>query len=82
YRALHDGVDFGAGCGSPVRAAADGTVLSTYFQSAWGNRVIIDHGALRGVGVATISNHLSSWAVAPGQRVSRGQVIGYVGSTG
>lgn len=82
YRSLHDGVDFGAACGTPVRASADGTVLSTYFQSAWGNRVIIDHGVVKGVGLATISNHLTSWAVSPGQRVSRGQVIGYVGSTG
>lgn len=82
YRSLHDGVDFGAACGTPVRAAAGGTVLETYFQSAWGNRVIIDHGIQKGVGVATISNHLQSFAVSPGQHVERGQVVGYVGSTG
>jgi murein DD-endopeptidase MepM/ murein hydrolase activator NlpD len=82
YRSLHDGIDFGATCGTPIRAAAAGTVLSTYYQSAWGNRIIIDHGVKYGVGVATISNHLEGYAVAQGQRVERGQVIGYVGSTG
>ena len=82
YRSLHDGVDFGAACGTPIRAAASGRVLSTYFQTAWGNRIIIDHGVHRGVGVATISNHLSSYAVSAGERVERGEVVGYVGSTG
>ena len=83
YRSLHDGVDFGASCGQPIRAAAAGTVLETYFQSAWGNRVIIDHGFHRGVGLATISNHMNAPAiVSPGQHVSRGQIVGYVGTTG
>jgi murein DD-endopeptidase MepM/ murein hydrolase activator NlpD len=82
YRSLHDGIDFGAGCGTPVRAAASGKVIAAYFQSTWGNRIIIDHGVQKGVGVATISNHLSGYAVSVGQRVERGQTIGYVGSTG
>ncbi len=82
YRSLHDGIDVGAACGTPIVAPADGTVLSQYFSSAWGNRVIIDHGLQKGVGLATISNHLSRYAVAPGQRVQRGQVVGYVGDTG
>lgn len=82
YRSLHDGIDFGAACGTPIRAVADGTVLEEYFQTAWGNRIIIDHGFRRGVGLATISNHLSSYAVGTGARVRRGDVIGYVGTTG
>lgn len=84
YRSLHDGVDFGAGCGTPVRAAAPGKVIAAYYQTAWGNRIILDHGVHSGVGVATISNHLSSYAsgIGVGSRVSRGQVVGYVGSTG
>jgi murein DD-endopeptidase MepM/ murein hydrolase activator NlpD len=82
YRSLHDGIDFGAACGTPIRAVADGTVLEEYFQTAWGNRIIIDHGFQHGVGLATISNHLSSYAVSAGQRVTRGQVVGYVGTTG
>jgi murein DD-endopeptidase MepM/ murein hydrolase activator NlpD len=82
YRSLHDGVDFGAGCGMPIRAAADGVVLSEYYHSAWGNRIVIDHGVRRGVGVSTISNHLSGYAVATGAKVERGQIVGYVGTTG
>jgi murein DD-endopeptidase MepM/ murein hydrolase activator NlpD len=82
YRSLHDGVDYGAACGTPVVAPAAGTVISKYFQSAWGNRVIIDHGLKRGVGVATISNHLSGYAVEVGDEVERGEVVGYVGNTG
>ncbi|HET6561032.1 MAG TPA: peptidoglycan DD-metalloendopeptidase family protein [Marmoricola sp.] len=82
YRSLHDGIDFGAGCGTPIRAAAPGTVLSTYYQSAWGNRIIVDHGVKHGVSLATISNHLSGYAVSEGEHVSRGEVIGYVGTTG
>ncbi len=82
YRSLHDGADFGAACGTPIRAAAAGTVLETYFQSAYGNRVVLDHGFHGGVGLATISNHLSDYAVGPGDVVQRGEVIGYVGNTG
>jgi len=82
YQALHDGIDFGAACGTPIRATAPGKVLSTYYQSAWGNRIIVDHGVHYGVGVATISNHLSGYAVSEGDHVERGQVIGYVGTTG
>jgi murein DD-endopeptidase MepM/ murein hydrolase activator NlpD len=82
YRSLHDGIDIGAACGTPVVAAAAGTVLSQYASSSYGNRVIIDHGLVGGVGLATTSNHLSSFAVTAGARVERGQVIGHVGSTG
>jgi murein DD-endopeptidase MepM/ murein hydrolase activator NlpD len=82
YHSLHDGTDFGAACGTPIYAVADGTVLEEYYQTAWGNRIIIDHGLQRGVGLATISNHLSSYAVGTGARVRRGDVIGYVGTTG
>ena len=82
YRSLHDGIDLGAGCGTPIHAAASGRVIEEYYQTAWGNRIIIDHGYHRGVGLATISNHLSSYAVAQGDHVERGQVVGYVGTTG
>jgi murein DD-endopeptidase MepM/ murein hydrolase activator NlpD len=82
YRSLHDGTDFGAPCGTPIRAAAAGTVVEAYFQSAYGNRIVIDHGISGGVGLATISNHLSAYAVGPGEAVRRGEVIGYVGNTG
>lgn len=82
YRSFHDGVDLATACGTPVRAPADGTVISEYYQSALGNRMIIDHGITRGVGLTTAYNHLSGYAVSPGARVERGQVIAYVGTTG
>ncbi len=82
YRSLHDGIDFGADCGTPIYAPANGRVIDEYFQTAWGNRIIIDHGWQRGVGLATISNHLSSYAVGVGDWVKRGEVVGFVGTTG
>jgi murein DD-endopeptidase MepM/ murein hydrolase activator NlpD len=65
-----------------MRAAGPGTVLSSYWSSVYGNRLIVDHGIVRGVGLATIYNHATRYIVGVGQRVSRGQIIGYVGSTG
>jgi murein DD-endopeptidase MepM/ murein hydrolase activator NlpD len=79
---LHDGTDFGAGCGTPVRAAAAGRVVRAAALTGYGNQVALDHGRARGVGLATSYSHLTSFAVGAGQRVSAGQVIGHVGSTG
>jgi murein DD-endopeptidase MepM/ murein hydrolase activator NlpD len=79
---LHDGTDFGAACGTPIRAAADGTVVSMYYNSGYGNRIIIDHGLRGGVGLGTTYNHLSGYATSVGRHVRRGEVIGYVGTTG
>ncbi len=57
--------------------------MERYFQSAYGNRIVIDHGYHHGAGLATITNHMSGpGIVAPGQRVKRGQIIGYIGNTG
>jgi murein DD-endopeptidase MepM/ murein hydrolase activator NlpD len=75
---LHAGVDFGAASGTPIVAAASGTVVSAGWQGGYGNAVIIDHGG----GEATLYGHQSRLAVSTGARVSRGEVIGYVGSTG
>ena len=83
YRSLHDGIDIGAACGTPVRAPASGRVLERYFQTAWGNRIIIDHGFHHGASLATIINHMEAPAlVGPGAHVRRGQIIGYIGTTG
>lgn len=82
YWGLHDGVDFGGGCGTPLRAAADGKVVSSYFSGVYGNRLVIDNGALAGRGIATIYNHATSYTVGVGDRVQQGQVIGFEGSTG
>ncbi|MDP3892380.1 murein hydrolase activator EnvC, partial [Nocardioides sp.] len=64
YRSLHDGTDFGTGgCGAPMHATADGKVISRYYQTAYGNRLILDHGYVRGVGLASIYNHATRYTV-------------------
>ncbi len=79
---LHDGTDFGAGCGTPVHAAASGTVTEEYYNGGYGNRLFIDHGNVGGRFMTTSYNHLSGYAVRVGQHVTQGQVIAYVGTTG
>ncbi len=79
---LHDGTDFRAGCGTPIRAAAAGTIIEQYYNGGYGNRVIVNNGIKRGQSVVTTYNHLSRYAKSRGARVARGEVIGYVGSTG
>ena len=74
----HQGIDIGASTGASILAAASGTVtISTYSYSA-GNYIMIHHGG----GVYTVYMHCSELLVAAGQEVSKGQVIGKVGSTG
>lgn len=82
YWGLHDGTDFGVSCGEPMVAAEDGRVISSYWSDVYGNRLIIDNGALAGAGIATIYNHATSYTVGVGAQVKRGEVVGYVGSTG
>lgn len=82
YLKLHTGLDFGAACGTPVFAAASGTVIATTSTAGYGNRIVIDHGMQRGVDLVTTYNHLSRVSVRDGASVSRGQVIGAVGNTG
>ena len=75
---LHTGLDIGADTGTPIHAAASGTVNSAGWNGGYGNCVIIDHGD----GLATLYGHQSRIAVSAGQMVNQGDVIGYVGSTG
>ena len=75
---FHPGLDISADYGQPVLATADATVTSAAANGAYGNMVILDHG----YGIVTKYGHLSRFAVMGGQRVKRGDVIGYVGSTG
>lgn len=79
---LHDGTDFAASCGTPVRASASGEVIAVYYNSGYGNRVIMDHGFHFGVGLGTAYNHLSSYDTFEGEQVERGDVVGYIGNTG
>ena len=82
YWGLHDGDDFGAGCGTPLRAAGSGRVLTEYYSSVWGNRLYLNVGLINGKFITVIYNHLSRYAVGTGASVSRGQTVGYVGTTG
>jgi murein DD-endopeptidase MepM/ murein hydrolase activator NlpD len=78
YRRMHAGVDFKASYGTPIYAVTDGTVQYAGRHGGHGNFVKIAHGG----GLATGYAHMSRIAVSNGARVRRGQVIGYVGSTG
>jgi murein DD-endopeptidase MepM/ murein hydrolase activator NlpD len=75
---LHAGIDLAGDTGDPISAAGAGTVIFAGSQNGYGLTVVIDHGG----GVSTLYAHQSRVAVGNGQRVSRGQVIGYVGNTG
>ncbi|MEO8290366.1 MAG: peptidoglycan DD-metalloendopeptidase family protein [Gaiellaceae bacterium] len=73
---MHEGIDISAGCGTPIRAAAAGTVVVAGWMGGYGNLVVIDHGN----GLATAYAHQS--AIYASGSVSQGQTIGAVGSTG
>lgn len=78
---LHAGQDLAVACGTPVHAAADGDIVTSGWAGPSGQRVVIDHGLVRGVGLATDYFHLSQIIVRSGH-VKRGQVIGLSGTTG
>ncbi|MFM9979079.1 MAG: M23 family metallopeptidase [Sphingomonadaceae bacterium] len=78
YSRFHQGTDYGAPHGTPIRAATDGTVTFAGWHGGHGKMVKLQHGGGLGSGYA----HMSRIAVEPGARVAQGQVIGYVGSTG
>lgn len=75
---MHNGVDFGGKSGDPIRAAADGVVISATYMSGYGNCVILDHGG----GVSTLYAHASRLNVREGQSVKQGQTIAAIGATG
>jgi len=75
---FHTGLDISAQYGTPVRATADGTVESAGYSGNYGNAVVVDHG----FGIGTRFGHMSRFAVGAGQKIKRGEVIGYVGATG
>ncbi len=79
---LHDGTDIGAACGTPLIAAESGTVIESGLSGGWGNRIVIDHGTIDGNQIKSGYNHAESLLVTTGAQVTRGQQIGYVGTTG
>ena len=74
----HNGIDYRAPTGTPVRAAGDGKVIASSYNQYNGKYIFIQHGQ----GIVTKYLHLSRRAVSKNKRVRQGQVIGYVGSTG
>jgi murein DD-endopeptidase MepM/ murein hydrolase activator NlpD len=75
---MHEGIDIGCAYGAPNRAAAAGTVIYAGWLGGYGNLVVIDHGN----GLSTAYAHASSILVSVGQRVSQGETVSLVGSTG
>ena len=79
---LHAGVDIAADSGAPIRAAASGRVFRAGWNGGYGNYTCIYHGLYKGKALATCYAHQSAISVRVGRWVSRGEVIGRVGSTG
>jgi len=75
---MHTGLDLGAQMGTPIKAAESGTVIMAQRDSGYGNMTVIDHGD----GISTLYGHQSKLGVKVNDKVAKGQVIGYVGSTG
>jgi murein DD-endopeptidase MepM/ murein hydrolase activator NlpD len=76
--AFHRGVDISSEYGTRVIAPADGTIRVADFMNGYGRTVMLDHGN----GITTLYGHLSGFAVSPGQKVHRGDTLGYVGLSG
>src|SRR3954447_3881275 len=75
---FHTGIDLAAACGTPIHAAADGTVIYARVSASWGGRTIIQHTPT----LRTAYGHQSKFLVTEGQHVKQGQVIGLSGTTG
>ena len=78
----HSGIDIGGINGGKIRASNTGKVLYAGWYGGYGKVVIIDHGRINGQPTTTLYAHMSGYIVKPGQNVTKGQVIGYEGSTG
>jgi murein DD-endopeptidase MepM/ murein hydrolase activator NlpD len=78
YREFHPAIDIAAPIGTPVVATGDGRIIFTGWRTDLGNTVIIDHG----YNLRTLYGHVAKVAISVGDRVKKGQVIAYVGSTG
>lgn len=78
YKRMHSGMDFGGGYGAPIYAVTDGKVVHAGRKGGFGNYVRLQHSG----GLASGYGHMSRIAVSNGRRVRKGQIIGYIGSTG
>ncbi|MDO5533090.1 MAG: peptidoglycan DD-metalloendopeptidase family protein [Propionibacteriaceae bacterium] len=79
---MHQGVDISNACGTPLWAAADGVVSHRGYDSSGGWRLVLDHGTIDGVALQTVYLHAEGYRVRNGERVTRGQVVGTMGTTG
>ena len=78
YYSFHSGVDLAGSYGQSIYAARSGVVTTATYSSVYGYYVVINHGD----GYSTLYGHMTNYCVSPGQAVSAGQTIGYIGSTG
>ncbi|GGR52113.1 murein DD-endopeptidase MepM/ murein hydrolase activator NlpD [Nocardioides luteus] len=81
YVSLHNGTDFHAPCGRPLRAVESGQIISTNYSSVWGNRLHLYLGKVNGHSYTAVYNHISSYARRSGS-VGRGETVAYAGTTG
>ncbi|MBS44173.1 MAG: hypothetical protein CMH83_13610 [Nocardioides sp.] len=82
YYALHNGIDFGKGCGTRLVAGSSGTVINRYSDSVYGNRLYLAVGNVHGKNMVLVYNHMSGYAANVGDKVERGETVGYMGTTG
>lgn len=82
YYRLHAGIDLRTYCNTPLYAPRDGTVQWAEWRNGFGNQVMLNYGTVNGQSLMSSSNHLTRSVVSAGQRVTRGQLIGYSGNTG
>lgn len=78
YSRMHTGLDMSASSGDPIRATASGTVILAGWNGGYGNTIVVNHGG----GITSLYAHQSQLGASVGQKVSAGDVVGYIGSTG
>ena len=81
-RSFHSGVDLAAPNRTPIRASNSGIVIYTGWYGGYGKVVIINHGNFKGTPTSTLYAHLSGSTVSKGQKVEKGIIVGYEGTTG
>ena len=81
-RIFHNGIDYGSPYGTPIKASNAGKVIYSGWYGGYGKVVIIDHGSCTGAPTTSLYAHMSRQKVTVGESVTRGQIVGYVGTTG